>query len=343
MNQSASSTDMTITTGRYSLYRTGLMLCAIIVIGVVGALLTWLIWPEAPKVPAKVPFGLAREAAPVTSGIGAYILALQGKFYKTLTDAVLSLKEHGQTIWPLLSVGFLYGVFHAAGPGHGKGVISAYIMASERSLKKGLAVCLAAALLQAIIAIAIIVTAAIILNATARQITQWSDLIEIGSFALIAILGLLMCWRKAGKLLALLAMRHGLEINLSALKCDHVHLPPPEAIDKIHSWREMAGVILAAGLRPCSGALIILVFALSQGVFVAGIAATFMMAVGTAITTGVIAAIAVFAKAFALQLAGGKSSIGPIAIAILELAAAAFVAVLGFSLMAGLWVATGLS
>jgi nickel/cobalt exporter len=114
-------------------------------------------------------------------------------------------------------------------------------------------------------------------------------------------------------------------------------MPPPEEISRMTRWRDMAGVVIAAGIRPCAGALVVLVFALSQGLFAAGIAATFAMALGTALTTGAIAALAVFAKAVALRLAGGRGATGAIAIAGLELVAAAFVLVLGASLLSGLW------
>jgi nickel/cobalt exporter len=105
--------------------------------------------------------------------------------------------------------------------------------------------------------------------------------------------------------------------------------------------KDMAGVVLAAGLRPCAGALIVLVFALSQGLFAAGIAATFAMALGTALTTGAIAALAVYAKLLALRLAGGRGAAGEVLVAALELTAAAFVAVLGSTLLIGLWSTTG--
>ena len=102
----------------------------------------------------------------------------------------------------------------------------------------------------------------------------------------------------------------------------------------------MAGVAVAAGIRPCAGAILVLVFALSQGLFLAGIAATFAMALGTALTTGAIAALAVFAKALALRVAGGRGASGAVAMAAIELLAAAFVLVLGLSLLHGAW-ATG--
>jgi ABC-type nickel/cobalt efflux system permease component RcnA len=119
--------------------------------------------------------------------------------------------------------------------------------------------------------------------------------------------------------------------------CDHVHMPPPEELSRLTRWRDMAGVAIAAGIRPCAGALIVLVFALSQGLFAAGIAATFAMALGTALTTSAIAALAVFFKAMALKVAGGRGASGAIAIAGLELLAGAFVLVLGLSLLHGLW------
>jgi nickel/cobalt transporter (NicO) family protein len=71
--------------------------------------------------------------------------------------------------------------------------------------------------------------------------------------------------------------------------------------------------------------------------FSAGIAATLAMSLGTALTTSAIAAVAVFAKALALKVAGGRGASGAIAMAGIEFLAAAFVLVLGASLLAGLW------
>ena len=106
----------------------------------------------------------------------------------------------------------------------------------------------------------------------------------------------------------------------------------------------VAGVVLAAGLRPCSGALIILVFALANGLLWAGVAATFAMALGTALTTGALAAFAVLFKRAALSLAGGRSGTGGLrALLALECLAAAFVAVLGLTLLFGLWTGAGQS
>jgi nickel/cobalt exporter len=318
---------------------------AAISVGLVSAavlLLAWALAPDAPPPPVRRPFGAAvREAAPSAAGLGGYILAVQGNFYRSLQAAVLALKESGGALWPLVALGLAYGVFHAAGPGHGKAVVAAYLVANERALAKGFALSLAAALVQALVAILLVGIMALVLQATAGAIGRVTTRVELASFALVALLGLVLTWRKAGKVLGTVALARQPASVASAQGCDHIHLPPPEALERMTRWREIAGVVLAAGMRPCSGALVVLVFALSQGVLAAGIAATFAMAVGTAVTTGAIAALAVFAKKLALRLAGGRGAAGAVAVAGVELLAAAFVLVLGASLLFGFWSASG--
>lgn len=315
-----------------------LALAAVALVAGVISLLVWWLAP-GPTPPVKNPFGMGlREAAP-SGDLGAYILAVQSNFYKSLQQAVTALKDEGAALWPLLAIGFAYGVFHAAGPGHGKGVIAAYLVADERALIKGFSLSLAAAIVQALVAILIVGLVAVLLNATAATMNQVTKGVELSSFAVVACLGAVITWRKAGKVLGVIALARNPLAGAQGEDCDHVHMPPPEELRRLTRWRDMAGVALAAGIRPCAGALVVLVFALSQGLLAAGIAATFAMALGTALTTGAIASLAVFAKALALKVAGGRGAAGAVAIAGIELLAAAFVLVLGTSLLFGLWVA----
>ena len=101
------------------------------------------------------------------------------------------------------------------------------------------------------------------------------------------------------------------------------------------SWRSAAGTVIAAGARPCSGAILVLVFALAQGVFAAGVAATFAMALGTAVTTGALAWMAVFAKSAAMRFAAGEDSRAALIARGLEFAAALAVLAFGVLLMFG--------
>ncbi len=289
--------------------------------------------PPAP--PPRNPFGTAlpREALPSTTGIGAVLIAWQSSFYRELTATLKAIAQTPAAIWGLLGLSFGYGVFHAAGPGHGKAVISGYIVADNRSLRRGLALSFAAAILQALVAIAIVSVATLIFRTTAAQMNMATSAIEQGSFLLVALVGLLVLWRKAGSFAAL-----GQDGAAHDAACDHVHMPDAQEIARLRDWRDMAGVVLAAGLRPCAGALIILVFAATQGLYWAGIAAALAMGLGTAITTGALAALAVFFKFAALRFASGGGLKAVRLLAGLELLAAAFVAVLGAALFAGLWI-----
>lgn len=296
-----------------------------------------LLYPPPPP-PPRNPFGgaLPREALPSTSGLFGVILAWQSSFYRELTAALKAIADRPASLVGLLGLAFGYGVFHAAGPGHGKAVISAYIVADDRSLRRGIGLSFAAALLQALVAIALVTVFTIALRTTAATLRSATDVIEQASFALVACVGLYVLWRKAGALQAL--ERGGAAHDAT---CDHVHLPGPEVVARLGSWRELAGVVFAAGLRPCAGALIILVFAALQGLLWAGVAAAFAMALGTALTTSALAAFAVFCKFAALKWAGGGSLRGARLLAGLEVLAAAFVAVVGVLLLVGLWGGAG--
>ena len=321
--------------GRLAL-RLGLLAAAVALASLVLAGLMWLIAPGIAAPPPRSPFGIGfREAAPAATGLGGWLLALQASFSRSLQGAVAALKAGGD--WgPLAGLGFAYGVFHAAGPGHGKAVIAGYIVAGERALLRGFSLSFAAALLQALVAIAIVAIGVFLLNTTAAGMTRAGTVIETVSFALVALIGLAVTWRKAGRLAAL-----GTPPGACGPGCGHVHLTDAEAIGRLATWRERAGVVLAAGTRPCAGAVLILVFSASQGMLGAGILATLAMALGTALTTGALASLAVFAKALALRLAGGRGQTGVLAIGALELLAAAFVLVLGLAMLAGLAAGTG--
>ncbi|PSC02550.1 nickel transporter [Alsobacter soli] len=343
---------------------------AVGLVGLVGLLLTWAVGGMASAAPApKNPFGVGvREAGAPGNALAAWILGTQAAFYHQLTAAIRDLKANGSAGWSLAAISFAYGVFHAAGPGHGKAVISAWIVGNERALRRGLAMAFAAAGVQALVAIALVTVLSGLLRLTALRMTSVTGAVEMTSFAAVALIGAALTWRKARALASRVlpngsspahapheGCSPGCEVSNLVVSgsrsqgpegtvrsvvaceacgpdCGHVHLPGPERASA--GWREAAGAVLAAGIRPCSGAIIVLVFAMAQGLYLAGIGATLAMGFGTAVTTGALAALAVFAKGAALRLASGRGGAEWL-VATMEVLAGAFVFALGLALAMG--------
>jgi ABC-type nickel/cobalt efflux system permease component RcnA len=118
--------------------------------------------------------------------------------------------------------------------------------------------------------------------------------------------------------------------------CGHVHAPDPRTLDNANfSWSSAIATVVAAGARPCSGAILVLVFSLAQGLYLAGIGATLAMAAGTGLTTGALAATAVFAKSFAEKLLGTEGGRGLIIARSAEFLAALLVLAVGVGLLVG--------
>lgn len=117
--------------------------------------------------------------------------------------------------------------------------------------------------------------------------------------------------------------------------CGHAHGPEPQELAGPGGWQRGLSAIVAVGLRPCSGAILVLVFALAQGIFWSGVAATFVMGLGTAITVAVIATVAIGARAIAARFAKARPGYGMLALRGIEVAAALLVLVFGVALLTG--------
>jgi ABC-type nickel/cobalt efflux system permease component RcnA len=302
---------------------------------------------------AQTPFGAPRAAQPAPAGgmIG-WLLARQAEFYREISTAIRAAKSDGSAVWTLLVISFAYGVFHAAGPGHGKAVIASYLVANEETARRGVVLSFASALLQALVAVLIVGVGAWLLNVTAKTMCGAERAIEIASYTLIAAFGARLVWTKGGGFVrALQAERaapapafvahphhdhaHHHPDHVHDEQCGHSHGPTPEQLAGPGGWRRGLGAIVAVGLRPCSGAILVLVFALAQGLFWAGIAATFVMGLGTAITVAVIAVLAVTAKGVARRFGAGREGGGALIMRGIEFAAAGLVLLLGLGLLAG--------
>jgi nickel/cobalt transporter (NicO) family protein len=272
---------------------------------------------------------------PTQGGFFGWVGEQQRRFYGTMTSALGALRTDGNAFWLLGGLSFLYGIFHAAGPGHGKVVISSYVLANERQLRRGIVLSFLSAMMQSAVAVAFVLVAAGVLQLTSMAMSRAAWWMEIISYGMVALLG---AWLAARKLVFPHRHHHGHAADGGHShdhdhdhhdhSCEH-HVTPQQARG---GWKESLGVVVSVGLRPCSGALVVLVFALSQGVLAAGIAATFLMGLGTAITVAVLASLAVYLKGGALRLTGNGAA-GETLVWWLELAGALLVMAFGMILL----------
>jgi ABC-type nickel/cobalt efflux system permease component RcnA/ABC-type uncharacterized transport system substrate-binding protein len=296
------------------------------------------------------------------TGFFGWLQTQQREFYGAMNTALGSLKQDWTAFWLLGGLSFLYGVFHAAGPGHGKVVISSYMLANETQLRRGVTLSVVSALLQSLVAIGFVLVAAGLLGMTSIAMGEMANWIGIISYAMVALLGLWLMARRlfgwghghshgpdlAQKARAHLHEGHDQHEHEHHKHDDHghghhhhaehdheahghVHIVTPEATNG--TWREQLGVVLAVGMRPCSGALVVLVFALSQGLLLAGMAAVLLMGVGTAITVAALATLAVSAKGLARRVSGVDNPATGALMWWLELLAAAAVFAFGVVLL----------
>lgn len=292
------------------------------------------------------------------SGVFGQIAAWQSHFYRQLTGAVRAWQADGTAAWLLLGLSFAYGVFHALGPGHGKAVIAAYVVANRQTARNGAILALVSALLQALVAIVMVAVLGWVLSVTAAGMNRATAWLEMVSYGLIVALGLWLVWRKAVR--PLLPARaashahgaHGGDVHRAGhahahahehahshhddCGCGHAHVAPADAVSGKLDLRRATAAIAAVGLRPCSGALIVLVFALAQGFFIAGVAAALAMGVGTGLTVAVLTMLAAWARAGAVRLGARLSSPAAARLRyLIDALAAVFVLAVGILLLGG--------
>jgi nickel/cobalt exporter len=303
--------------------------------------------------------------------IGPFVSA-QIAFQRDLTAATHAVANDPRALIGLLALSFAYGALHAAGPGHGKAVVSSYVMATRQTLRNGLLLAFAASTAQALCAIALAVVASRLFHLTSVMIANATFKLEIVADAAVLLLGARLVW---GKILRPLLRRLtapppapaealfaapmgsqpmtmpvvsrfaavGLDAGAASPVCDAAdadcecggcHIPDAKFASGL-DWRKAWMVVTTTGLRPCSGALIVLAFAISQHVLGAGIAATIAMGFGTFLTVAAFAAIAASSRA-GIWGSGGRASLARTRfIRCCEAGGALLVFAFGLALLAG--------
>jgi ABC-type nickel/cobalt efflux system permease component RcnA len=324
-----------------------LLVCGLLLLAAVLAPASAETRPATPfGAPAKAQSAPLAFAPPIAAPLRAngpfgrllsFVADTQQSMQRQLAMGVKRLKSGNAVAagFALAGLSCLYGVVHAIGPGHGKAIISSYVVANEQTVRRGVMIAFLAAAMQAATAVLLVSVLVIGMNATGLKINAWSNRLESASYLLIAAVGLYFLlsqaarlWRRVRGLPAEGAHSHA----HAHAEHDHAHAHDHHDHDHAHhhdhhhaegeachhivdarqvtgplSWRKVAAVVFSVGIRPCTGAILVLIFALAQGLFWAGVAATFAMALGTAVTVALLATLALGSRELALRL-GGKNA-----------------------------------
>lgn len=249
-----------------------------------------------------------------------WINARQRDFTRSMQTTLHDIRgeKRWAAAWTLILLSFGYGVFHAAGPGHGKTVISAWLLANEHQLRRGVLVAFMAAFVQALTAVVLVSVLLLVVKSVGSSARTIAGQLEAASYALIMVLGLYLIWQAMRPALAAAPAGHDQghvhhdhahhdHVHGADCDCGHAHMPSASELSGTWSLQRAFAIAFAVGIRPCSGAILALLAASAIGIYWAGIASTFVMAIGTAITVSVIACIAVTSRNLALRLAGSNA------------------------------------
>ena len=344
------------------------------------------VWQGSAGAQQPPPITATRSGAavtPVAAGQNrfyAWVMAKQGDYNQRLAQTIREIRTGNPVVATLLLafLSFAYGILHAAGPGHGKAVISSYVLANEQTVRRGIALSFLASLFQALSALLLFAILIFVFQATGVTRKASEAWLETISWGLVVLLGaglligqLRRLWRqrtaavvsahtrgghdhghvqhthghvhqrhhdqvhalgdahahgKAGQhghghAIGAAVRDHAQHDHVHAAHrhdhthgdhsecCGHGHMPDPSQLQGDWSWPKALALAFAVGIRPCTGAIFVLGFALSQGLLWAGIFATFAMALGTAITVSALAALAVGSRELAVRLGGAGDSL----------------------------------
>ena len=281
-----------------------------------------------------------------------WILQQSSQLHAQLVDGVRAAADSAGmegAAW-LIGLAFLYGVFHAAGPGHGKAVIATYLATQRERLVRGVALAVLGALCQGLTAILLVYGLIGLAGWMPRETDTAVDWSERASFLLLALIGGLLVVRAVATLWrAAASHRAGSHAHAHAHDsagcgghghdaggCGHTHVPAPDQTARGAGLKAMALIVLAIGLRPCTGAILVLVFAKVVGVPWTGVFAVLAMSGGTALAVGTLACLTVILRSWVAGLAAARGGGATLAIgrgAVLLVGGSALLLLLGAALL----------
>lgn len=253
-------------------------------------------------------------AALLSSGLGLVDLArwaaAQQRAFHSMVSELMSLRDGSPlAVLGLMSACLAYGFVHAAVPGHGKFLIAGAGLASRITALRLVGLSLAGSLAQALTAVVLVYGSFALLDITAGWAMGATNnvLIPLSTLA-ITVIGVVLAHRGYRGL-----------VRRRQHVCSHRHGPSAEEAEALTSWREAAALIVGIGMRPCTGAVFVLVAAWRLDLLVVGAAAAFVMALGTGALISLVAISATTARGATLFAAGMSGA--PVAVSVLQLLA----------------------
>lgn len=279
-------------------------------------------------------------------GVERAAAAAQKSVQNGLAGAVRALRggEAGALAW-LLALCFAYGFVHAAGPGHGKFLIGGYGVARRVGFLPLAGIAVLTAMAQAAVAVVMVHAGLWALGWTREQMAGAAEgVMTVASYAAIAAIGLWLAWRGGRALRAGARGAHGHHNHDHDhdhhdhhdhgpdCGCGHAHTPAPEDVAALTGWRDTLALVAGVAIRPCSGALFLLILTWQLGIAGAGIAGAFAMGAGVAAVTVMVAGLAVWAREGAIASLPGQGVAR--ALPVIEVLAGLAIAALALSMLA---------
>ncbi|OBT17026.1 hypothetical protein A9264_09875 [Vibrio sp. UCD-FRSSP16_10] len=255
---------------------------------------------------------------------------LQKESLDYLTDQFYNGDSQSDLI--ILGVCFLYGILHSLGPGHGKVVVSTYLATNETRLKAGIFITMCSAVVQALVAVTLVSTFVFVFHQTMRKLNTTVSEFATYSGVLVALLGAQLIYSAIKYLYT--SSKANQHQHSDSCGCGHKHSANASELNSISKPREYLMIILSIGLRPCSGAILVLFFANLTHLYWLGVIGAFLMAIGTAITTSTIAFLTVTGRKFIQYYAKtARSGVTIILPTLMKCLAGLFLIVLGVLLI----------
>tara|TARA_R110002049_G_scaffold44333_5_gene130086 strand:- start:139196 stop:140092 length:897 start_codon:yes stop_codon:yes gene_type:complete len=267
--------------------------------------------------------------------LSAWAAGQQRGFQNTIATGLRATRggEAG-ALATVLTACFLYGLAHAAGPGHGKVLIGGYGLARRVPMLRLSLIALTASLGQAVTAVVLVYAGVMVLNLSREALVDVTeDIMAPASYGAIALIGLWLIWRGLRHLRG--AGPHNLQTSHNheaCPSCGHAHGPSLREVDDAVTLRDALVLIAGIAIRPCTGALFVLIITWHMGIGGAGIFGAFAMALGTALVTIAVGLAAGGLRGGLLAGLGGSPRMAQVA-AVVELTAGALVAVLAGGLL----------